>query len=77
MDLRSKYVFILMLCSVIFAEININTTAPSPIVSLEALYLIGTPSSKYPEVSFINFILYGHTDVPFQYSDFLNSYGKK
>ena len=43
----------------------------------EAKILIGFPTSHFPKESFINTLLYGHSDVNFTYQDFMNSYGIK
>ena len=41
------------------------------------LLLQGVPSTYFPNAAFLNFVLYGHTDVPFSYNDFKKSYGFK
>ena len=57
--------------------ININTTASASIIMVKGGLLLGNKTSQFPNEAFINFILYGHADVPFKYHDFLTSFGSK
>jgi len=57
--------------------IHINATLPCNIVSFVATQLVGQPSSKYPNEVFINYVLYGHSDVHFTYNNFLTKFGTK
>ena len=58
-----------------FQIININITSPQGIISKEATALLGTSTSSFPNEAFLNFLLYGHSDVLFKYKDFLTEYG--
>lgn len=73
----SVLVYLLLFSYASFSLININTTAPSEILANEAQLLIGLQTSQFPNEAFLNFILYGHTNVPFKYNDFLASFGIK
>ena len=68
------FVFILELT---FGSFNINLTTSNQNMADQAKLLIGTPTSIFPGESFLNFIMYGHSDVPFKYHDFISSFGFK
>lgn len=54
---------------------NINDTGNSFVRSEIAELLLNYDSALYSKESFINFALYGRSDVHFSFEDFLNSYG--
>jgi len=56
------------------SSFNINTSSNSFTICKEAELLLDIPSFNFPRASFINFVLYGHTDTNFTYKDFLSSY---
>ena len=74
MNMKIFYLLFISLFLFVVPKVSINTTKLDTIISLEASLLIGTPTSRFPREAFINFILYGHADVPFSYKDFLTSY---
>lgn len=57
------------------SSFNINDTSGSYLIAVTAQLLLGTPSSKYIGEHFLNFVLYGHDDIMFKYSDFMTNYG--
>ena len=67
----------LFLFYVEISTISINNTSTWYVIMEEAKALIGNPTAQFPKEAFLNYILYGRTDLPFLYSDFLNSFGNK
>ena len=73
---------ILVLCILLAIEIcttnfNINLTTSQFVIVKEANTLIGSSTKAFPKEAFINFILFGRSDVPFKYYDFISTYGYK
>lgn len=77
--MERKFIFVITLFAIclVSSSFNINLTSINYIMSTEARMLLGVPTSQFPRESFINFLLYGHTDVNFTYQDFISSYGSK
>lgn len=68
------YLFILVFIPIL-KSFDINATSYYQYMGKEAEAMVGIPTSNFPHEAFINYILYGHTDVPFTYNDFLLSFG--
>jgi len=58
-------------------SLNINNTTDRASIRSMASILIGQPTSLFPVEGFLKYILYGHSDLPFTYMNFLNDFGTK
>ena len=71
------FTYIVGIFLIFCSSFDINMTSVGFIMDKEAYLLLGFPTSQFPKESFLNYLLYGHTDVNFTYKDFMNSYGRK
>jgi len=75
-----KMILLILIAGIFFklnCGFNINMSSICFIMDKQARLFLGYPTSHFPKESFLNFLLYGRTDVNFTYKDFMNSYGKK
>ena len=72
-----KFLFVVLSFPALLFCLNINQTFATKEAYSVASLLVGTPSSNFPGVSFLNYILFGHADLPYTFDNYLLTYGQK
>lgn len=71
----ANLIFFLLLSCEVLMLFSINDSIPTFDTNNFAELLVGTPSSYFSDAGFINFLLYGHSDLSFTFLDFLRHFG--